>query len=57
MEDLDRIRTLLQDRRLAIVARATGLTRQYLWYIREGHRVPSDDVQRRLIAYFKETSC
>lgn len=57
MEDLDRIRTLLQDRRLAIVARATGLTRQYLWYIREGRRVPSDDVQRRLIEYFQETSC
>ena len=57
MEELDRIRTLLQDRRLAIVARATGLTRQYLWYIREGHRVPSREVQRRLLAYFKETSC
>lgn len=53
MEDVETIRTLLADRRLAVVARATGVSRETLWRIREKRVMPHNDTLRKIAAYFE----
>jgi DNA-binding phage protein len=51
---LEQIIKALADRRLSVVAKGTGLTRETLRRIRDGHSAnPTYDTMQRLIAYFE----
>lgn len=51
--DLEQIKELLQDRRVGVVAKATGLSAVTVARIRDGRQTnPEYDTLQKLIAYF-----
>lgn len=51
---LEQISEALTDRRLSVVARATGLTRETIRRFRDGKaQKPEHETVRRLVAYFE----
>jgi len=50
----EELRQRLQDRRPSIVARATGLSRQAIYFLRKGDHEPSYKTLVALSKYFQE---
>ena len=55
MLTLQQIRDRLADRRLQVVAQATGINHQTLWRIRDDGGNPTHETLKKLSIYFEET--
>lgn len=51
----ERIKALRGERTMDEVATAVGTTRQAICFYEHGDRIPSDDIKKKLAAYFETT--